>query len=562
MLVIDENKMKLLRMKEKLLEVSFDNRYQILSQYKEIVLDIDRNMYDRLIDMIKNTNYHNQPLEEQLIFLTGVENEYNDFNEFQCRYKNIYEKYADDKLVLSPIEDIYIDKIREKIDAINGYLVNKQNLDRYRQKIEELNIKLINAEKKKSEIEARFCLLEKELITNVFNAEGRIDNQGSLEYASIPKEFEKYGFDLKKLLSDNDLLMQELNNAHSGLVSKESTLEATKVCFDNMPNDIETKRLYNISYFDTLAASYKLVLLKVANLLANECNNYEEIRNKRLELKNLIKERTKILNDLRIKFVDNADPFHKIKLDEQLEIIELLGKNLQDAFQIKEKIKEMFNLVDDINIKSSELYSVISDESELFKNRDIVVTAIGEVDPLVEERQIDENKVINIRDVSSKMNLELMHRKTDGVIARVYELFTAVSVATKSVDVVPELVIQGNSIFTDEVDSQNIFEDSKSQDNGIFVDGLATQEIFSDNKNESSINSDLFSDVEPFKETVLFTNKYDDVFAKKKMDKEEMPELFFDTEQGSFYETEEENNKEENDDLSLDEQIKALKLVA
>ena len=572
MLVMDENKLKLLKMKEKLLEVSFTNRDEILSQYKEMVLNIDKDMYDRLINMIKDTNYHNQTLEGQLEFLTNLENEYNSFNEFQCRYRNIYEKYASDKLELSPIEDIYIDKIKERIDAINGYLINNQNLLRYRDNLEELNVQLIDAEKKKSAIEERLDLLEKELRTNVLNAEGRIDNHGILEYASIVKEFEKYNLSLGKILDDSNLLKTELDETIKLLSSEEDKMDAAKVCFNNMPN-IETKRLYNISYFDVLNANYKLILLNFALLMANECSEYEEIKDKRVKLKALIKERKKVLNDLGIKFV--VDPFDRIKINEQLEIIELLGKNLQNVLLVREKIKYNFGLVDQMNAKNSELYILISDKTELFNNKKWVVDDEEAINIQLEHEEVDKRKVIGLRDISQGLNINLIHEKTDGVINRVYELFNNVPVVTKSEEVVPELLIEKDSIFTDEVSTQDIFEDNNQENSDLFIDNdydvfakkdsiftdeVNTQQIFEDN----SVDKGLFNEIEPFQETVLFTNKYDDVFANNNHERLgqkdiEMPELFFESGKSVFDDS---NEEEQSSELSLDEQIKALKLVA
>ena len=571
MLVIDENKLRLLKMKEKLLEVSSGNHDDILSQYKEIILDIDKIMYDKLINMIRDTNYHNQSLEEQLEFLTTLVNEYNSFNEFQCRYKNVYEKYAVDKLELTSIEDIYIDRIKEKIDAINGYLINSQNLLRHRNNLEELNVQLIDAEKKKREIEDRFNLLEEELRKNVLNAEGRIDNHGNLEYSSIVKEFENYGLNFGKLLDDGNLLKQELEDTKSAIVSEEDKMEAARVCFNTMPT-IDSKKMYNICYFDLLHVNYKLILLNFASLMARKCSDYDGVKGKRVEIKSLLKERSKYLTDLGIKYV--IDPFGRIKLDNQLEIIELLGKNLQSVLLIKGKIKDTFNLVDDLNRKNDELYSIISKQVELFNNRYSVIDVVGDIDVSVEHEQINDNKIINIRDISSNLNLSLIRGKTDGVISRVYELFNNVPVTVTSEDVVPELVIQKDDVFAGEPDIQEIFDDNASNtaiftdtedvfenastnvSDSVFMDESSSQGIFADSN--SSTNDELFSEVEPFKETVLFTNKYDDVFAGNKKD-DEMPELFFESDAKVFDDKVEDDSSSE---LSLDEQIKALKLVA
>jgi len=83
-LVINDNNLKLLKMKEKLLEVTIDNSQNtILEDYSSLAKEIDSEVYETLVDKIKTTDYHNQTLEEQLAFLSEIENEYVEINELQ-----------------------------------------------------------------------------------------------------------------------------------------------------------------------------------------------------------------------------------------------------------------------------------------------------------------------------------------------------------------------------------------------------------------------------------------------------------------------------------------------
>lgn len=174
MLVIDENKLKLLKMKEKLLEVTEGNQEAALDDYKKLAIEIDNEMYEAIINKIKNTNYHNLPLEEQLKFLTDIEKDYESFNEFQCEFRNVVEKYTDSEFDLSDIGNILIDVIRNRISIISGYLINIKNIERNKEKLEKLNTQLITEEKKKEAIEEKLIQLDDELINNMLNAEGRL----------------------------------------------------------------------------------------------------------------------------------------------------------------------------------------------------------------------------------------------------------------------------------------------------------------------------------------------------------------------------------------------------
>ena len=53
MLVVDNNKMKLLRMKEKLLEVSPDNYQNNLVDFRKLAIEIDNEVYNLLVNNIK-----------------------------------------------------------------------------------------------------------------------------------------------------------------------------------------------------------------------------------------------------------------------------------------------------------------------------------------------------------------------------------------------------------------------------------------------------------------------------------------------------------------------------
>ena len=561
MLVIDENKLKLLRMKEKLLEFPVDNQNEILSDYKEMVIDIDKVMYERLIDMIKNANYHNLPLEEQLKVLSELENEYNNFNEFQCRYRNIYEKYANDELQLSLIDNVYIDRIRSKISAINGYLVNNEKILDYRKNLEELNVELIESEKKKDAISARLQLLESELIDNVLKAEGRLDNHGSLEYASILEEFKKYDLDLAKLLDDTELLEQELSKASSLIPSEEEKMVAAKVCFNNMPN-IETKKLYSSAYVDVLNANYKLILLRIAKLVGSKFTDYESIRDKRFKIDKLINDRSKVLIDLEIKYL--VDPFDRIKLKEQMEIIELLGINLQNASVIKGKIKNTFTIVDNLQEKNNELYSIITDDLELFNDNTVVSNVIDVDDDEIQEHVFRSDEVVALKDVSDNFKLDFALDKCNAVISKVYKMINEVPVNVVTKTIVPDLVIEKDEVFDDAIDSQDIF--MPSNDENIFTISDDKEVFTAPESPKLDVDSSLFEEVEPFEKIELFTNKYDDVFSQTQdlslSQVDEMPELFMSND-NNFEKNKSDVNDEEtvNDtdsELSFDEQIQVL----
>ena len=155
MLVVDDTRTNLLKMKEKLLKITKGDRQQLLDEYKDLVISIDRDEYNALISKIKSTNYIDLPLEEQVSFFNDIIDNYNSLNEMQYRYRNLYNSYSDIPLELSDISKIFIDTISERSSVIQGYLMNNKNLESNKVELEKLNLDLINALKKESLINSK-----------------------------------------------------------------------------------------------------------------------------------------------------------------------------------------------------------------------------------------------------------------------------------------------------------------------------------------------------------------------------------------------------------------------
>ena len=560
MLVFDDGKLKLLKMKEKLLELSTEGHDQILSEYKSIVLEIDKELYEALVNFIKNTDYHNVPLKEKLDFLTSVQSEYISFNEFQCKYRNIYEKYTDDKLKLSDISKIYIDKIVERIDAINGYLINIKNIEENSKKLEELNVELIDSEKKKDVVYAKFKSLEEELKNSILSAEGRLYNaNGGIEYTSIENEFSINGIDLKVILGDNNLLEQEVDEANDLMLSEKDTMNSAKICYDNMPNE-DTKKLYDDTFNNYIRAKYKLTLLRIVDLVSKEFNNYYDLKVKRIKIGDLIKERLKYLNQLGVKLL--IDPFDRIRIGEQLEIIDSLQNNLKYLSSIKDKIGVIVGSIENAQTRNNELFILINQDVTFVDDK----TSMSELtSSFSNDTQTDDlsnisdeeysKKIINIRKAADSFNNDIIHEKTKGVISRVYEMLTTVPLEYQHDSVIPELIIEKNNEIENVDLEKEIFEPVSPVEN-------ETME-----KEENGIDGDnIFREIEPFERTPLFTDKYDDnVFLKEEKSdsinevnslENVMPELFWLTNDES--KKNDSSEKKDDSELSFDEQIEKL----
>ena len=76
-----------------MLELSKDNIEETLDEYRKLALEIDRECYLTIIEKIKNSNYNNLPLEEQIKVLMEFAQDYNYLNELLLTYHIKLEVY-------------------------------------------------------------------------------------------------------------------------------------------------------------------------------------------------------------------------------------------------------------------------------------------------------------------------------------------------------------------------------------------------------------------------------------------------------------------------------------
>ena len=144
MLVIDDSKLKLLKMKEKMLDLAINDN-TTLDEYKTLAIQIDSECYEMIINKVKDNNYNNLPFEEQIKFFNEIIEDYDYLNELQCRFKKVYAKYSEEELELSDLSNIMIEDVRVKASQIEGYLVNIKNLKSNKMELDRLNQTLLKA---------------------------------------------------------------------------------------------------------------------------------------------------------------------------------------------------------------------------------------------------------------------------------------------------------------------------------------------------------------------------------------------------------------------------------
>ena len=550
MSVIDENKLKLLKMKERLLEISFDNRNSVLADYKLIAMEIDNILYKSITDIIKsNVSYTDKPLEEQLELFLKIEKEYADYDKFQQDIKNVCKKYNDD-VNLSDIDSILIEEIRKKIQSIKKYLSNKKNLEENRKKLDELNTELINEDKKMTSFKKRIDDMDAELKLAVLKTEGRIYNSSSqIEYADISLEADNLGLNLRNLLDDDSLLEEELNKALAELKDAEDELKTAQICYDNRPN-INYKDIYLSIREDAVKKKYRFLFLKIISVICKHTDSYDEAYEKRIQLISLIKDRSDLLKQLNVKYL--YDPFDRICLKEQTEVIVAYGNNSSKVKDIRKQIEEVSSSSDLMETENIDLNDYLRKNIDLIRDntlfKDIIDKEKIDLRSITYEddtlkRKYASNQVVSVDALPFHFMTNRAKEKANGVVNRVYEMmFNIDNDKTSSVNssslVNPQLVIEPTSDneLTKPFDStKETVSDNFETEDEVFLDLPFTIDVVSPEKKNDSIQEQhdevttntvgddisvsvedkqseppLFQEVQPFENISLFDDKYDD----------------------------------------------------
>ena len=545
MSVIDANKLRLLRMKEKLISLN-NNDMAALEEYKKVACDIDIDLFTSIADKIReHRDYANYPLEEQLEFLTGLEKDFDEYYNYQKNIIMTCNRYFIQGFELTDASLIRMNEVRKRINAIKKYLDNEVIIEKNRMELDRLNSEYITEEQKSNMFQDRVALLDAELKNNVLKAEGRKAGiSGNIEYVSIVTEAEDLGIDLKKILDDNDILDREISKVEAASDEANERLKSAQICYENNLNASYRDIYLNIRK-ETIDIKYRLTFLKIIQLICSNNVTYKQANQKRTELFLLIKDRIALLEQLGVKYL--YDPFDRIGLKEQIDIIHAYGNN-------NDRIKEIRKTIDDISSENDEKITENKKFSDYFK---VNIELYGSDAPVlvddisVPEEVIDNfyshNKVMRIENAPANFKLERAHEKTHEVIKRIYDVMGGTTKKDMPYDVNPSLVITKDDdmqVF-DNFDNEGLDQDDDlvvNDDLGEFIPeenlsvSVPENTIFSDtipfdetsnvvNSNDNlfedtepfavedkkdTTSSDLFQDIEPFEEPQLFANKYDD----------------------------------------------------
>ena len=506
MLAIDDMK-KLARMQEKLLERSFDDREANLEKYKNTVIQIDEYTFSELLSDLSQLDEHNQTLEDELPFLEQVKSSYDQLLEQQLSFKRVCDLYGDANLELSDLSQINIEYIENRINVINGYLINVKNIDNNKIKLQELNDKLVVEEKNKTFLNKELLEYEKLLRNNFVSAEGRYIVDGQLQYVSVVLEYDKLGYDFNQLLEDSQNLNELLSVVNNEKIEVEEKLKTAEICFNSIPNS-ESKQILDEINKEYVKIRYRLSMLKILELLSKNYDDYDLFKEKREKILDLIKYRMTCTEKLGIRV--SIDPFSRTKVMEQLDMVISMTDNSKNINKIKKDIASLSERVEDM-ISQNDIYmSQINTIEDLIVNNtsisDIDISSVSlDIEDYFEEKTILDNQVVNVKSVPLQFYLDRARQKSIGVAKRVNEMINNVSLKEEEEILSPELVIVSQPVvIQDEVKEEEEIISSNENEEDSFEKEEKEDDVF------NSVNdSDIFMTVEPFVEMPLFAERVD-----------------------------------------------------
>ena len=516
MSVIDESKMKLLKMKERLLSLGSDN-LSAIDEYKKTACEIDMELYTSITDNINaNKDYINYSLEKQLEFLMGLEEDFNRYYIFQRNILMNCSRYSIEGIDLTNSSLIRIEEISERIRNIKKYLENEQEIEKNNLELERLNEELIDEDKKTYMFQERVALLDAELRKNTLQAEGRkLKQNGDIEYVSVLTEAEGLGIDIKTAFEDSHIINEKIAEVEDLLEDAKERLRSAQICYENDSND-EYKELYQNIRKETVDIRYRLMFLKIIQLIGSYESTYEGANRKRTELNELIKTRVSLLEQLGVKYL--YDPFDRIGINNQLEIVRAYGNNQKKYDKSKLKIEEIISDNDERINQNKNFSDYFKVNVELLSTVEETAHYDEDID-VSDENNYAYNEVINVGSIPSDFKLDRAHEKTYEVIKRVCSIMAPSDEPDVTYDVNPSLVIEADTdnldidntkdeLFIDETPFEEITDNtsSKEMDNeSIFEDAKPF-----DDEQTVSTTADLFQEVDPFNEPQLFDDRYDD----------------------------------------------------
>lgn len=539
----NSNLTKLIKMKARALEISDDSKEQNLREYATLAMKISKKDYEALIDKIKKSFQHNHTLEEEYTYLEEIELDYQQLQERYNDFKGTYRKYSIVPLELPNLENIDILAIKKRKNIILYYLINQRNIDNVNKKIEYYSNSLAEAEQLKIRIAEIISRLEKELLNLFLTSEGRMNQDGMSKPINTITEYKNSELDLNLLIGNKTFLDETIEKVEQQRNEAEENLKATEICYNNLRSE-ESRNILQTATKETIKLRYKLVLLRIASIIANQETDYYKSITKRQNLIDLINYRKNCLKTLGIELL--IDPMTRIKISEQLSKIASYEENSKRISELREKINNVSLELEELTYQNKAFKAALSQKVEYIKNDSFHVgQSISNENHLQRDSKkintkhnnaTQPNKVISIFSPPPNMNSVMINQKTKSVIKRIYELLSArKKIETKPISKKEDIefglanikssikpsnqIIIPSPPIMDEKETESLFEDMTTEPfkKISFFDEKREEEIQPQNatNNQEKINSVVDESFWPTIDSIELTDKEQKVRSRK-----------------------------------------------
>ena len=346
-----EKKFKILRTSIMLGNVR--NRDEVLSSYEETAREIDRIRRSIYEEMLASKMYTTTNLEEERDRLSNLisytDKRVRERNDFIDDYIKITGNFLDDLPRVSNEDEL--PQYKERLDNINEYLSNCEEIDRLNNVLREKKKELEEKYENKANNELINAKLEDELIDEFNKFTSKDEYYNSLNYSDIDNELVKIDSNLedkKEVMNTFISSYDALKNAGISGSEKEEYLSYVNDAKKDYYSELEKRYVLNI---------YKIVLDKQSD--------YDLLYQKRLYLENILKDRLKSREELEITSRDDLEYFTNI-CNEQFSIIKSQKINIENIERLVVEIADCENKLEDLDNANNkvEVMNLLNEYSE------------------------------------------------------------------------------------------------------------------------------------------------------------------------------------------------------
>ena len=374
-----EKKFKILR--TSILLGNIANRDEVLKKYEKSAREVDGIKRDVYEELLAGKVYTTTTLEDEQSRLENlinfIENRIKERNEFIDDYLKVTTNFLDDLPKVSLEEEL--PGYRLRLENINEYLNNCHEITEETEKLKTYRDELEEKYENKANNEIINSKLEDELIAEFNKIIENDEYYNNLNYLDIDNEISLIDTTIKEKLDNMNTFVssyQALVNAGISGSEKEEYLSYVK--------DAE------LEYYNVLDKKYFLSIYK---LVLDKKSDYDALYEKRLNLDNLLKERSQKRQELNINAKDELNQFINL-CNEQYSVIKSQKYNIENIDKLILDIAESENKLANLQ-KANERPEIVDLLNEYsIKNTEIEKIEIPEEKAIYDEIIGDSIKVI------------------------------------------------------------------------------------------------------------------------------------------------------------------------